>query len=126
VAIAGLSARLYFDHHVPHRLAREVRRHRFDVVVAAEIGMDRASDPQHFARAVVEGRALVTFDVKDYLPLAARWAEEDRHHSGLIVSKAEATLSVGVLLRGPLAFLDRMSADDLIDQVRWLDASLDE
>ena len=123
MAIAGLSARLYVDHHVPHRLALELRQVGYDVVVAAAIGASRASDEQHLIWATSQGRVLLTFDAKDFLPLARRWEQEGQTHAGIIVSEPASILPLGVLLQRLLALLDRMSADDFVNQIRWLDAT---
>lgn len=85
--------------------------------------MRRATDTEHMERASAEGRAILTFDVGDFSRLAGRWTETGRHHAGVILSIETQHLGYGVVLRRLLALLDAWSAEELVDQVLWLDAT---
>jgi hypothetical protein len=50
-------------------------------------------------------------------------AEQGRQHAGIILSTAPPRITYGELLRRLLAFLDTVSADEMVNQVRWLDPS---
>lgn len=63
MAVEGLSARLYFDHHVDPRLAIDLRRYGFDVTFAREVGKERATDEEHLRWATEQGRVVATFDL---------------------------------------------------------------
>jgi len=121
VAVAGLSARLYFDAHVNPRLVADLQRHSCDGVAATEIGHQRLSDEEHLVWATREGRVLVTFDLHDIPRLAAEWFHAGREHAGVILCVQPPALSYGELLRRLLALLNRLTAEELRNQVLWLD-----
>ncbi|HEY7037112.1 MAG TPA: DUF5615 family PIN-like protein [Thermomicrobiales bacterium] len=123
MAIAGLSALLHFDHNVDPQFAEDLRRHDYDVTVAKDLGMERASDEEHLIWATDHGRVVFTYDAGDYRRIAARWFLEGRTHAGIIISVAPPRIGYGVVLRRLLALLEYMSADDLVDRVVWLDDS---
>ena len=50
--------RLYLNHDVSAAAAEALRARGYDVVAAQEVGMERASDEEHLARAAAEGRVL--------------------------------------------------------------------
>lgn len=57
----------------------------FDVgAVAARPELRGLADDERLTYATAELRALVTEDVTDFLPLAARWAGEGKVHAGLV------------------------------------------
>ena len=62
--------RLYLDEDVRPRLAKVLRERGFDAVSAVELGRIAVSDAEHFAFAAQEGRALLTFNIQDFVPLA--------------------------------------------------------
>ena len=67
--------------------------------------------------AVARGRALVTFDVADFVRKARGYANEDRDHYGIIVSDQ---LEVGELVRRLTRVLGRYSAADMVNRFVWL------
>ena len=123
MAVTGLSAPLYFDHNINPRLARDLRRHGFDAVHSKEIGYDQAEDEDHRRWAAAAGRVLFTFDLDDYPVLAAQWFEREEAHEGIIISIGPPRLAYGELLRRLLNRLDSFTAEQLANQVLWLDAS---
>ena len=57
----------------------------FDVVaVAAQPELRGISDEDLLAYAATEGRAIVTENVADFMPLSAQWAGEGNARAGLI------------------------------------------
>ena len=125
MAVEGLSIGPYLDHNAHPWLARDLRPQGFSVTVAADVGNRLASDEEHHRWATERGLTVLTFDVKDYPNLAQRWAEQGRQHAGIIVAVAPPRITYGQLLRRLRAFLDAVSADEMVNQVRWLDASWD-
>ncbi len=70
--------------HAPS-VAVELTGEDFDVVsVAAQTELRGMSDEELLAYAAHEQQALVTENVADFMPLATRWVDEHRTHSGLI------------------------------------------
>jgi len=74
-------------------------------------------DEEQFAWAVGEQRAIVTFNFNDFVELHERYISESKEHFGIILSTAE---SVVVLLHRLLRLLNSISADELRNQMRWL------
>jgi hypothetical protein len=66
-----------------------LRQHTgIDVLTTQEAG--RASrevpDDQQLAFAAQERRAIFTHNVKHYEPMAIKWAQEGKHHSGILMA----------------------------------------
>jgi predicted nuclease of predicted toxin-antitoxin system len=123
VAIEGLSIRLFLDHHMDAKLANDLRRDGFDVMFPREIGTERASDEAHLIWASERGRVVVTFDRRDFPAITKEWKNQGRAHAGMIICIARPPISYGELLRRLRAFLDAVTAEEMVNQVRWLDDS---
>lgn len=118
--------RLLLDEHHDPDVARQLRELGHDVVAVAEREDLRGrSDPDLFAAAIAEQRALVTENARDYVPLAARSAAEDLRHYGVILTsparhprrpdaRGRLVDALARLLEG------RRSPDGLRDAVLWL------
>ncbi len=79
--------RLYFDRHIMARLADDLRSHGYDVLTTEKAGLDTATDEQQLAFATGEGRAILTFNIRDFAPLHEQWSAAGRSHAGIIVSR---------------------------------------
>jgi predicted nuclease of predicted toxin-antitoxin system len=123
VAVEGLSIRLLLDHHIDERLITDLGRDGFDVTNPRELGTERARDDEHLRWAATHGRAILTSDVKDFPDLGRTWIRQGRDHAGIILVEATPRVSYGELLRRLRAFLDAVSAEEMVNQVRWLDES---
>ena len=118
--------RLLLDEHISPTAAIELRRMGHDVIAVAERHDLRGRpDVEIFAEAALGGRAVVTFDVGDYLPLVHRSIQLGHRHGGLILlsstrswSKGEAT---GRLVAALAKLMQSCPADDAFsDRVEWL------
>lgn len=67
-------------------------------------------DSEHLACAARQGRAILTYNSKDYAPLFDQYWWAGREHYGIIVSKQ---LPVGELLYRVLRFLNTVTADEM-------------
>lgn len=117
--------RIYFDHHVHERSAVDLRRHRYDVVVAKDVGNERLSDETHLKWATEHGRVVPTSDFDDFPDLADQWFLEGRAHAGIILLEQPGRISYGRLLRRLLRLLDTLTADDMVNRVEWLNQRWD-
>ena len=88
--------KLYLDENIPAVFCTTLAAHGVDCLTTQQAGHLGLSDVQQLAFATTEGRALVTFNRKDFLPLVQQWQESNRTHAGLILSKE---LPVPELLR---------------------------
>lgn len=75
------------------RLARELRRRGYDVESCQEAGRanQRISDEAQLAYAAQQGRAILTFNFLDFVPIDAAWKAARRQHAGIVVSIEIAT-----------------------------------
>jgi predicted nuclease of predicted toxin-antitoxin system len=118
--------RLLLDEMFPPSVARALREAGHDVVAVQErpelVGLD---DPGVFAQAQVEGRAVVTENVRDLVVLATDRAAESVAHFGVILT-ASRTLSrhqkrfVGATVDALVSTLERHPSDDPMGLVIWL------
>ena len=116
-AVAPLFIRLYLDEDVHRGLAAALQVRRFDAVSAHDIGRRGASDAEQLAWAAAEQRALCTFNTMDFLRLHQAWIRADRPHWGIIVSEQAP---VGEITRRLLKLLNHVTADDMRNQLYWL------
>lgn len=110
--------RLLLDENVTPDLARALRHRGFDAVHAEDRGLKATDDALVFAAAVREGRAVLTQNVRDFVPIVREYAERGERHFGLIVSPER---NLREFLTGTLRLLARRSAEDLRDAVVWID-----
>jgi predicted nuclease of predicted toxin-antitoxin system len=120
MAIAGLSIRLYLDHNADPDIARDVRRDGYDAVWASEVGNERLQDEEQLRWATEHGRAILTHDVRDFRILDAQWRSRGDSHAGIILAETPPELRIGELMRRLRRLLETMSADEMIDQVIFL------
>lgn len=110
-------AKLYLNEHLSPRIARELRKYGFDAISSQETQMLSRDDEEQFAWAASEGRAIVTFNFSDFVVLHERYLAQGKTHSGIVFSTAE---TVAVLLHRLLRLLNSVSAEELKNQIRWL------
>jgi uncharacterized protein with PIN domain len=114
-----LFVRLYLDEDVHKRVASALRLRYFDAVSAHDVGRWGLSDEEQLAFAANEGRALLTFNSPDYIQLHRKWLQDGREHSGIIISDQ---LPVGETVRRLLNLLNRVTPDEMRNQLYWLQA----
>jgi predicted nuclease of predicted toxin-antitoxin system len=112
-----MSIALYLDEDVDPLLAQVLRDRGFDCVSAREARNLGRSDREQLAIASSQKRAILTFNVRDFVRLAAECILSGRHHAGIIVSDH---LPFRELLRRMLALLQRHPQTDLTDTLLWL------
>jgi predicted nuclease of predicted toxin-antitoxin system len=109
--------KLYLNEHLSPRLAEQLRKYGFDVTSTLEQRMVEADDDEQLAYAASDRRAIVTFNHKDFAVRHARYLAEGREHWGIVLSTEEA---VDVVRRRLLRLLNTVSAEELKNQIRWL------
>jgi hypothetical protein len=119
--VAGLGVRLYTDEHIFKDLARALRRRAYDAESCQEAGRadQGISDEDHLAHAAQRGRAIVTFNVSDFVRLDIDWKRAGRQHAGIIVSARVDDF--GELLRRAERHLNTYPPDVQHDTLLWLD-----
>ena len=81
-----MSLPLLLDEMLSDVIAQQLRTEGFDVVsVVAHPALVGLPDDQILAYATAEGRALVTANIKDFMPLDSRYRAAGQAHPGLIL-----------------------------------------
>lgn len=112
-----MTIRLYLDEDVDPLLAQVIKDRGIDCLSIHEVNNRGLPDPDQLAYATEQGRAILTFNIKDFVRLALEYAHTGRHHSGIIVSDH---LPFRELLRRTLLLLHRHTHGDLSDKLLWL------
>ncbi|MGH9939640.1 MAG: DUF5615 family PIN-like protein [Blastocatellia bacterium] len=109
--------KLHLNEHLSPRLAVQLRMHGYDVTSTLEMGMVGVDDDEQLAFAATEQRAIVTFNHKDFAVRHEQYQAEGKEHWGIVLSTEE---TISVLRRRLLRLLNTLSADNLKNQMRWL------
>ncbi len=109
--------KLYLNEHLSPRLAVQLRRYGFDALSSHEAERLSDRDEDQLAFAASQQRALVTFNVGDFVRLHQQYVADGRPHWGIILSTEE---SISVLLHRLLRLLNSVTMEELKNQVRWL------
>jgi len=109
--------RLYLDEDVRPLLAAVLCERGYDAVSAVELGRIALSDADHFEFAASEGRMLLTFNIRDYVPLAAAAIRVKHDFAGLLVSDQ---IPCRELLRRVLRRLGSRQSLDVANTIIWL------
>lgn len=109
--------RLLLDEHIWEGLAVALRQKGYDVVHLNHTEHRGLDDEPLLALATDQTRALLTNNHRDFVPLARTWFEAGQAHAGIILS---IQLPPGELLRQTTRLLQSLTANELINTVRWL------
>jgi predicted nuclease of predicted toxin-antitoxin system len=109
--------KLHLNEHLSPRLATQLRQYGFDVTSTVEMGLIEADDDEQLAYAASNQRAIVTFNHKDFAVRHIRYMEAGQEHWGIVLSTEE---TVDVLRRRILRLLNTLMAEELKNQIRWL------
>jgi predicted nuclease of predicted toxin-antitoxin system len=115
--IGDHSPKLLLDEHIWAYLAKLLREQGFDVIHVNEVNLVGSPDKQIMSYAVGEHRAVVTFNIKDFVPLAVQYYEDGKEHYGIVVSNQ---LSRGELQKRVIRLLKSVTAEELLNAVRYL------
>lgn len=123
--------KLLLDEQFPPDIAKRLRERDHDVIAVGERpDLISAEDETLLALSAAEKRALLTNNVRDFVPIATRWVGEGRTHYGLVLV-SDRTLrrsrnTIGAYVRAIDRLLRAHSAEDaLLEQIRWLEADTD-
>ena len=74
-----------------------------------------ASDEQQLLGATAQGRAIFTYNIRDFIVLGQRYP----HHAGIILAR-QKSMSLNELINALDCVLRETDADEWIGQIRWL------
>jgi predicted nuclease of predicted toxin-antitoxin system len=118
--------KLLLDEHYSRRIAEELRAAGHDVYSVQERQDLRGlEDRALLTQASAEGRALMTENVGDFMPLVREAAAAGDRHMGVILTSPRSLPrgigTIGVYVERLDEFLrERPAEDALTDQVHWL------
>src|SRR5262245_24320633 len=93
-----LFVRLYCDRHIKKQLAIDLRAQGYDILTTEGGSLETATDEEQLEFAAREGRAILTFNIRDFAPLHRDWLAAQRSHAGVIVSQQLGSRQYGLLL----------------------------
>ena len=109
--------KLLLDEHIWVYLATLLREQGFDVVHVHEAGLGGKSDDEILRVASENHRAVVTFNIKDFMPLAVEYYDTGKEHHGIVVSNQ---IPQGELQKRVTNLLKKLAVDELKNTVRFL------
>ncbi len=113
----ALFIHLYIDEDVHESIAPALRRHGYDVLNVREANRRGLSDAEQLAYAAAEGRTLFSFNAADYIALHLEYLAQGQEHAGIVISKQ---IPISETVHRLLILLDRVSANEMCNQLRWL------
>lgn len=109
--------KLLLDEQIWKRLASLMREKGFDVVHVYEAGLDHTDDGIVLSAAVEKHRAVVTFNIKHFMPFITQYFDDGKEHYGIVVSDE---VSRGELQRRVTKLLESITEEELKNTVRYL------
>lgn len=80
-----MSVRLLLDEHISPDVAEQLRARGIDAVAVSDRSELRGRDDLDLLEAAAaENRAVVTRNLRDFLPLDTQWASQGRWHAGIV------------------------------------------
>ena len=108
---------LFLDEDVRLLLAEVLRRRGYDVLHTIEAGRQGEDDQAQLEFATAQGRILLTHNVRDHMLLDRQFREENKMHSGILLSDQ---LPFRELLRRTLKFLNSIEGKEVEGRMIWL------
>ncbi|MCC6806144.1 MAG: DUF5615 family PIN-like protein [Deltaproteobacteria bacterium] len=109
--------RLYLDEDMHSAVAVGLRRRGYDVLTTLEAKRTGTSDEDQLRFAIIDGRALVSFNRGDFAALHASFLANGTDHQGIVLLPQAP---VGSVLRALASLLSRESAIGLKNKLVWL------
>lgn len=109
--------KLLLDEHIWEGLTDVLAKHGHDVIHINRTPQRGINDERVLELAASQGRVVVTFNVKDFMPLIGQWEAVGREHAGVILSKE---IGPSELVRRLERLLASVTAADLYNSARWL------
>lgn len=108
---------LYLDEDVDVLLADLIRARGFSVVTTRDASNLSAKDEEQLAFATKQGRVFFTHNRGDFEALASAYFSSNLHHAGIVIATRHP---VHELARRLLIILNNVTADEMLDQLRYI------
>ena len=115
--MSRLFIEVYLDEDVDILIAELLRARGFTATTTVEAGNRGASDADQLAYAAARGQAFLTHNRVDFEALARAYATAGHQHAGIILAARRPPYEVA---RRLLLLLNQVTADEMLDQVRYL------
>jgi Dephospho-CoA kinase len=115
--VTKLFIELYLDENVSILVAKILRARGFKVVTTDDVAHKGLSDSDQLQFAVEKGFAIATMDRVDFESLANEYFSSGKHHPGIFIV---ADNSPQVIAQGLADYLDRITADEMMNQVIYI------
>jgi hypothetical protein len=103
-------------------LAAALWQHAIDAVTTNAVGLRGVDDETQLREAAIRGLTIVTNNIRDFVPLHARWLAENRPpHAGIVIFPQQA-FSVGEVVRRLAHLSQSVSAEQMKNRLEWLNA----
>lgn len=113
---------LYLDEDARDKgLFRSLSGNGVNVITVREAGRIGYSDLEQLEWAAAQGRVIYTFNRRDFFHLHTEFLTQGRSHAGIILAPQQR-FSVGEQMRRLLKLIEAKSAEDMHNQVEFLNA----
>lgn len=109
-----MEIRFHLDEHIDAAIANGLRQRGIDSTTTADAGLLQATDEEHLAYALAEGRVVVTHD-DDFLELHSRGIP----HAGIAYCHMHAR-TIGQIIRGLVLVHQCLTAEEMRNEVEFL------
>jgi len=109
--------KLLLDEHIWWGLTEALTGRGYDVIHIVDTEHRGIDDEPLLAFATARSRAVLTYNVRHFVPLVTKWYETGQEHAGVILS---VPLPPGELLRQVERLLNTLPAAELRNTARWL------
>jgi hypothetical protein len=117
--------RLYLDEDSMNRaLLLALRQRNIDVITVNEVQTQGLTDEAQLLWASTNGRAICTYNVRDFSQLHQQFLSSGRSHAGIILMRQ--SFSIGKRLYGLSILVASMTAEDIQNQVVFLSQYLNK
>ncbi|MGF1936545.1 MAG: DUF5615 family PIN-like protein [Nostoc sp. ChiQUE02] len=96
-----------------------------DVVTVADVSRQSYSDDEQLIWATEQGRAIYSYNRRDFCCLHNEFLATERNHAGIILLQQQR-YSVGQQLQGLLKLIATRSAEEMVNQLVFLSAYIDK
>ena len=101
---------VYTDEDMYGTLARALRERGYDALSTPEAENTGQTDDEQLRYAIAQQRAIVTFNVADFVQLHTEYLHANIAHCGIIVSKR---VPIGEVVKRMLHLLNSLTADEM-------------
>jgi hypothetical protein len=113
----SLYIHVYTDEDMYGTIARALRERGYDAISTPEAGNLGQSDAEQLHYAIIQERAILTFNVGDFVQLHTEYLHSNLEHWGIIVSKR---VPIGEVVRRMLNLLNSLTADEMQNRLEYL------